>query len=1610
MNRLKSIWLIALVALASLFSATPAKAQLRITEIMASNTSALQDEDGDYSDWLEIHNGSNTTVNLGGWYLSDNPDLPAKWALPSVDLPAGHFLLVFASSKDRVTPNLHANFSLSADGEYLALIRPDGSTVEHAYAPAYPTQYPDISYGLQTHGTNPTLRTGSPGYLIVRTPGTNNTVIPATHPLYSDHSVARIDLTITQNDWDWLMQENPDKESFRSVTARFRHGQIDLTVSNVGIQCRGNTSLFNHPRSFNLSFNAFVPGQKLLDLERLNLNAEVNDPSSIRSKLVHDLHEATGVAAPYANQIAVVIYGPDYHRGDWTGGAFFDAVRKNIQPVDDIFLKQRYGTSRGNLYKCLFMDGTPADLSYRGPDGWNYGPSSTYDLRYNGSGDATFSDLADFIDLINNTPDPDFPDTIMQHFEVDDFLKRMALDVLTGHWDDYRYNANNYHLFLHPETRRWIMIPYDFDNTFDIRWYDRDWTTQDVFNWRNGSPVSAPLATRILAVPEFRNRYAFYLKEILDTTFTSAKLEPLALYTRTTLTNALPAGGSAISNMKAAERNRYQWDWPYWSYNQFFWSLHEGQQNFNPSVPDATGVFPFITARASSAYTQLGTLANIAPILSGFTLTPSLPRATDAITFSIAARDDVSISDVSLFYAFGTGPTTEVAMTSTGGQNYSVALPAFGSTGTLHYLVRARDGSGQSTFHPYGGSNYAASVEIDSASLALIITELNYNPYALTPQEIAAGRTDKENCEFVELYNAGNTPLNLAGYKLQNGVTATMPSFILNTGEYAVLVRNITGFTTRYTNSAIRIIGTYSGALANGGETIRLEDTQGSIIANITYSDSGAWPGRADGDGSSLERIDLISDFNDGANWRSSSEYGGTPGAPGLGSDNRIVVNEVLTHTDPPLSDTIELFNTTETAIDLSGWYLSDGKANYRKYAIPTGTVLAAGAYITFNETNHFNTSLGVNSNDFALDSAYGEDVYLLETDSADRLRRFVDRIEFGPAANGESFGRWPNGTGRVVPMITRTFGNANSGPRFGPVVISEIMYNPADSNSIEFIEIANGSGQPIDMTRWLLDAGITYAFPTGHIIAAGSVAVVVPFVPAASSNATLLATFRSDYGIDETIPLLGPYAGSLDNGGERIRLLRPDEPPLEAPTYYPLLLEDEVAYDDVEPWPLTADGLASSLARLLPASWGDAATSWYASDPPTPGTHGTPPETLDLTVISAHGTANPSPGTRSYVIGLTLTNTVTATEINGGTRYLNTGWSLTHHDPAVGPTNVMTLTLTNNATLTWLWTTNYLLALTPEPGGTVAPASSWQLPGAEIQLTATASNDFAFAHWTGDTNAIITGAASSAVVTVRLNGPVYLTAHFTSTAPQPPVSIYPAMHVSGQFNGWATTPMALVSNYTWQLDLAIGSGTQEYKFRVYTNNWDINWGDERPRDGYGDSHGDNIPFLAGTGTYRVIFNDLTLSYSAALLPATTPYDIWKSDNFTAGELADPAISGPLADPGATGVANLYRYATGLGRYDNPTPARPRATVDSSTTRFIYRRLLDPADDLLYIIERSHALASPASWQPAAMGSELIEETATPNGDSLTEDVQVQVPGATLQSNLYLRLKIEQPR
>src|SRR5262249_10772115 len=140
-------------------------------------------------DWIEIHNAGANTANLNGWFLTDKASDLMEWSFPSTNLAPNAYLIVFASAKDRRVPGapLHTNFKLSSSGEYLALVRPDGTNVASAFAPLFPPQVAGVSFGVPVQPMVTTLiASGATARVLVPQSGALGTTWTA--PSFDDSS------------------------------------------------------------------------------------------------------------------------------------------------------------------------------------------------------------------------------------------------------------------------------------------------------------------------------------------------------------------------------------------------------------------------------------------------------------------------------------------------------------------------------------------------------------------------------------------------------------------------------------------------------------------------------------------------------------------------------------------------------------------------------------------------------------------------------------------------------------------------------------------------------------------------------------------------------------------------------------------------------------------------------------------------------------------------------------------------------------------------------------------------------------------------------------------------------------------------------------------------------------------------------------------------------------------------------------------------------------------------------------------------------------------------------------------------------------------------------
>lgn len=564
-------------------------------------------------------------------------------------------------------------------------------------------------------------------------------------------------------------------------------------------------------------------------------------------------------------------------------------------------------------------------------------------------------------------------------------------------------------------------------------------------------------------------------------------------------------------------------------------------------------------------------------VASGFDLTMSSPTGT--IYYTLDGSDPRVTGG-------GVSPT---ALIYTGSIDVATAM-----------TVRARALSGGE----WSALNSADFIVASPATVTnLRITEVNYNPHDANPvpglNELAV---DSDEFEFVELQNISGMTIDLTDVQFvevpvgdnNEGIVFTFGQQTLAPGERVLIVNNQAAFESRY-GFGKNIAGEYAGKLSNSGEQLTVKAADGETIQTFGYNDGGDWPGRADGTGSSLEVVNTAGDFDIADNWRSSNEFGGTPGIDGTGPTHDIIVNEILSHSEGDSLDMIELYNTTATPIDLNKWYLSDGKNNLYQFQFAVSTSLGGNQYLVLDQNQ-----LG-----FALDGKHGDDVWLIEADASDKPLRFADHVEFDATDTDVSLGRWTSGdpNGPLFPMTSLTLGGVNTGPVVADVVISEIHYNTVEvplneaeninKNELEFLEIVNVSGSARDISNWKT-TGIKFTFPASTTLAINEALLIVTFDP--ELEPTKATAFRNIHNIGAGPRLFGSASESLSNAGEQVKLLRPEDP---VSLLTGDVLVDAVRYDNESPWPATAAG--DSLHRSSENDFGNFETSWSV-DSSTPG------------------------------------------------------------------------------------------------------------------------------------------------------------------------------------------------------------------------------------------------------------------------------------------------------------------------------------------------------------------------------------------------------------------------
>lgn len=538
------------------------------------------------------------------------------------------------------------------------------------------------------------------------------------------------------------LEENWFSDHEYPATFIFESSEATDTLDDVGLRFRGNTSREKFKKSFKISLNTFHPGRKYHGVEKLNVNAETNDPSLIRSRLAWNLYRAKKVAASRSNHVELYINGEYY------------GLYQNIEHIDDEFVDTWFGNKNGNLYKCSY----PANLDFisNNPDDYKLAPfgDRTYEIKTNEEWD-NYSDLAEFIQFLNQSSDANFICDLETYFNAQSYLKIAAIDVLTGNWDGYIYNQNNYYLYRNPLTNQFEYMPYDLDNTWGLDWLGQNWANRNIYNWsESGQP--RPLFDRLMDVEEYRAIFSWHISDILENHFGTDSADAAAENLH----------GFIAASALADPYRPIDWDF---SEEDFLNAL-----NTDAGGHVEHGVLSFAELRKTSAQNQVEN-SSIAPIFLSYTENFSAwPNELQVDVYT----DGPDIAEVTLIWELD-GVSQSPIQNIGGGESFSFDISIPESATQINYNILATGSNGLIR------SLFCTDRVIRKGNLnGLVINELMSSNSTTIADN--AGEFD----DWIEIYNSSDQPINLSTYYFSDNNRSTvkwgLPDVTMEGGDFSL--------------------------------------------------------------------------------------------------------------------------------------------------------------------------------------------------------------------------------------------------------------------------------------------------------------------------------------------------------------------------------------------------------------------------------------------------------------------------------------------------------------------------------------------------------------------------------------------------------------------------------------------------------------------------------------------------------------------------------------------------------------------------------------------------------------------------------------------------------
>jgi len=876
-----------ILALTAITPGTSAQGQtLFINEILVGNASTTLDTDYyNYSGWIEIYNAGSSSVNLKNYalaYWDYEADSPIVWKVPvAVSVPAKGTVIFWADEHNK---NRHAGFEMDMRGDRLELRNPSGTVldwVEYDMRINGSNNFllPDISYGRQADGS------GTWAYFDRPTPAASNTTPSHTAPNLADGPTfspaggyytggQSVTLSTAEPGGQIRYTTNGAIPTASSnlytgpinvnsptvIRARvFANGkQVSKTITHTYlINVSRNlpvVSLATHPdHLFDNTIGIYVAGTNGIagkcSTAKVNWNQKWERPASM------EMYETDG-SRIVAQDIGFEIFG--------------NCSRTRAQKSLEIKARRTYGD---NDIDYMLFDDKPHLDSYKRLVLRNGGTSQSVMFRdaiqhyiVKDMMDIDYQSSRPVIVLLNGQywgiynlrekADEAYPE---QNYDLDadtdfDFIDKNTADAGNlNAWNSLQtyISQNNLSVATHYNYVKSQVDIEEFMNYFIVEIYgnNTDWLSNNIRFWRaydggkwrwvlldldaslgsyainnnylahiigNVDPKQSQqslLFRKLMQNTEFRNDFVQRFASHINITYEPSRTELFLAEFQAQIQAEMPAH---IARWGAPNSMSY--------WNDVLDSII---RNFYAKRP---------AAMRSHLNQYLGS------------------PGTANLTVNITGGGDVMAAGVVVPASGYSGPYF---------RNIPITLTAVPRAGWAFVKWQETNSTDPTTTVTLSGNTTRTAVFEEVGLPNIVITELHYNP----PQG--------NDHEFIELYNAGTSAVNLTNFAITSGIVFTFPTNeTIAAGEYIVLANNA----ATYAGQGYRVFGWTSGNLSNGGETVTLSDGANNTISTVTYSDSAPWPTTPDGNGPSLSLISPSADLSDPANWFASLADGGSPG------------------------------------------------------------------------------------------------------------------------------------------------------------------------------------------------------------------------------------------------------------------------------------------------------------------------------------------------------------------------------------------------------------------------------------------------------------------------------------------------------------------------------------------------------------------------------------------------------------------------------------------------------------------------------------------------------------------------------------------------------------